>query len=129
MVLLVPSCAMPSGEVSMAEAPGQEAQVTFLAGDLVQVVAEIPDARRSAVATGETARDRIGCALSEAMLAEGTGFARHVRTTLGEEAGILRVDAVYTVSKVRPAGDFVIVAEEVAAACRAAEATGGANRV
>ena len=93
--------------------------VTYLDADLVIVAVEI-----EGVPEAEGLREVTDCALAEALLDGEARYARHVSTNITEGSGISRADAVYTVSTARPAGDFVIVAEERAAACRPVESTG-----
>jgi len=57
------------------------------------------------------------CAAAQYTLIRGYGFARHVRTTVEEEGGIWRGDAVYTISPGLPRGSRTIDAEVTAAAC------------
>lgn len=99
--------------------PMAEPVAKYLTDDLVQVTLDYtgdPDAFGVKSVTD--------CAVAEAVALQGPGFVRHVRTTLSEEAGISRADAVYTVSPTRPAGDFVIDAEAVASECRDKGTTG-----
>lgn len=86
---------------------------SFLTDDLLQVELEVSGG------VEEGALRRItDCAAAEAILLRGNAFARHVRTTLVEEAGNSRADAVYTVSPTLPAGAFAIDAQTTAEACR-----------
>ena len=74
-------------------APVGQPVTSYLTDDLVQVTLDYtgdPDA--------EAVKSLTDCAVAEAILLRGPGFARHVRTTVSEEAGISRADAVYTVS-------------------------------
>lgn len=99
--------------------PVAEPMASYLTDDLVQVTLDYtgnPDAL--------SVKSLTDCAAAEAVALRGAGFVRHVRTTLTEEAGISRADAVYTVSPTRPAGDFVIDAEAVASDCRDQGTTG-----
>jgi hypothetical protein len=57
------------------------------------------------------------CAAARYALIRGFGFARHVRTTISEEGGVRRADAVYTVSPALPAGLRTIDAEVTVADC------------
>ncbi len=88
------------------------ATVSFLAGDLAQVLVET-----DAGADAQVLRGYADCALAEAMTLNDTEFARHLRTLTSEEAGIARADAVYTMSTTRPEGDFVLDGARTRAAC------------
>lgn len=57
------------------------------------------------------------CAAAQSALIRGFGFARHVRTTATEEAGLWVADAVYTVSPALPRGVQTLDAEVVTADC------------
>jgi len=59
------------------------------------------------------------CAAAQYALIRGYGFARHVRTTVDERAGIWRADAVYTISPAIPRGLSTIDAEVTVADCGA----------
>lgn len=57
------------------------------------------------------------CAAAQYALIRGYGFARHVRTTVDEQGGIWRADAVYTISPALPRGLRTIDAEVTVADC------------
>jgi hypothetical protein len=57
------------------------------------------------------------CAAAQYTLIRGFGFARHVRTNLGETGGIWQADAVYTISSSLPRGLRTIDAEVTVADC------------
>jgi hypothetical protein len=81
-------------------------------GDLVNIRAD------SAVAGGaEAARGYADCLAAGYAVSRGYGFARHVSTTLSEQGGVWRADAVYTISPTLPAGLRTIDAETKVAAC------------
>ena len=69
------------------------------------------------------ARDKIDvsryaeCAAAQYTLIRGYGFARHLRTSVTEEGGVWRGDAIYTISPALPDGLKTIDAEVVAADC------------
>ena len=93
-------------------------ETRLLAEDLVEV--------RVAMAAARDAQDVVDyarCAAAQYALIRGYGFARHVRTNLsepgGEEGGIWRADAVYTVSPDLPRGLRTLDAEVVVDDCRA----------
>lgn len=104
--------------VAPTEPQGKPA-VAFLADDLMRIELNV-----SQPVDPVQIRQLTDCAAAEALAEKGIGFARHVRTTFAEEAGISRADAVYTISPTLPAGDFVIAASEVSAVCRADGTTG-----
>lgn len=101
--------------------PSQEAPFTpvysgvetrLLDGDLVQF--EV--AMRGARDVGDL-EDYAECAAAQYALIRGYGFARHIRTTVNEEGGLWRGDAVYTISAELPRGLKTIDAEVAALAC------------
>lgn len=108
----------------MAETLAGEPTVAFLSDDLAHVSWEFRGGSSGEPGDVVVARAAVECALSEAVMLRGGGFARHVRTTMSEEGGISRADAVYTVSPTLPAGAFVIDAEAVAGTCREQGKTG-----
>lgn len=57
------------------------------------------------------------CAAAQYALIRGYGFARHVRTTVDEQGGVWRADAVYTISPALPRGLRTIDAEVTVADC------------
>jgi hypothetical protein len=59
------------------------------------------------------------CAAAQYALIRGAGFARHVRTTVDQSAGIWRGDAVYTISASLPLGLRNIDAEVTVKDCAA----------
>lgn len=59
------------------------------------------------------------CAAADYALVQGNAFARHIRTTVDETAGIWTADAVYTVSPDLPRGSRIIDAETTVADCGA----------
>ena len=84
----------------------------LLDGDLVQFEVEMRGARSAA-----DVEDYAECAAAQYALIRGYGFARHLRTTVYEEGGLWRGDAVYTISAALPRGLKTIDAEVVALAC------------
>lgn len=90
----------------------QGVETRLLDGDLVNFRVRMGGAR--------DARDvskYAECAAAQYALIRGYGFARHVRTTVTEEAGIWRADAVYTISSALPEGLKTIDAEVTVADC------------
>jgi len=57
------------------------------------------------------------CAAAQYTLIRGFFFARHLRTTVDEDAGVLKADAVYTISPDLPRGSRTIDAEVLVADC------------
>lgn len=94
-------------------------ETRFLAENILQVVVEMQGAPSEAVV--RTATD---CAAAEAAKLQNLDFARHVRTAMREEGGVRRADAVYTVSKDVPRGNFVLDVAVQAEACRELEEAG-----
>ncbi|MCA0954818.1 hypothetical protein [Mameliella sediminis] len=87
-------------------------ETRLLDGDLVQFEVEMRGARDA----GDV-EDYAECAAAQYVLIRGYGFARHLRTTVYEEGGLWRGDAVYTISAALPRGLKTIDAEVVALAC------------
>lgn len=110
-------CAAVGAEPLAAEGPVTAA---FLDADLLRVTLGV-----RGQADPEWLRRQTDCAAAAALIGHASNFARHVRTTVTEEGGISRADAVYTVSPTLPAGPAVIDAESVAAHCREQGTTGG----
>lgn len=81
--------------------------------DLVNFFVEMTGAR-----TAQDVADYAKCAAAQYALIRGFGFARHVRTSVDNEGGIWRGDAVYTVSPALPRGLQTIDAEVAVADCR-----------
>jgi hypothetical protein len=87
-------------------------ETVLLDGDLVSIRAD------SAVAGGSrAARDFADCLIAGYALSRGYAFARHVSTTLSEQGGVWRANAVYTISPAIPAGQRTIDAGAKVAAC------------
>lgn len=87
-------------------------QTRLLEDDLVNFLVEMRGARDRADVAAYA-----DCAAAQYALIRGFGFARHVRTTAYEEAGIWQGDAVYTVSPTLPRGTRTIDAEVKVADC------------
>ena len=88
------------------------AETIRLADDLVNIRADAAGGEGA-----QTARDYADCLAAGYAVSRGFGFARHVSTTLSEEGGIWRADAVYTLSPAIPEGVRTIDAETKVAAC------------
>jgi len=87
-------------------------ETRLLEGDLVNFLVEMRGARGTADVDAYAE-----CAAAQYALIRGYGFARHLRTTVDEEGGVWRGDAVYTISAALPRGRKTIDAEVVALAC------------
>ncbi|MEL6609900.1 MAG: hypothetical protein AAFO58_08695 [Pseudomonadota bacterium] len=87
-------------------------QTRLLDGDLVNFLVDMRGARGP-----DDVSAFAECAAAQYTLIRGYGFARHVRTTVEEEGGIWRADAVYTVSPTLPRGLKTIDAEVKVGAC------------
>ena len=73
-------------------------ETRLLDGDLVNFRVAMRNA------THDDVTDYAECAAAQYALIRGYGFARHVRTSVSDEAGIWTGDAVYTISAALPAG-------------------------
>jgi hypothetical protein len=89
-------------------------ETRLLEDDLVNFLVAMEGAR-----DGQDVDEYVRCAAAQYALIRGFFFARHVRTSLAEEGGIWRADAVYTVSPDLPRGVRTIDAEVVVEDCRA----------
>ena len=87
-------------------------QTRLLDNDLVSFLVQMEGARDA-----RDIEDYAECAAAQYALIRGFGFARHLRTTVYEEGGLWRGDAVYTISPALPRGLKTIDAEVVASAC------------
>jgi len=101
----------PTQDVFAPEYLGVETRK--LDNELVSFLVRMKGAR-----TNEDVADYGKCAAAQYALIRGFGFARHVRTSVQEEAGIWAADAVYTVSADRPDGLQNIEAETAVADCQ-----------
>ena len=102
------------GPQGTADAPRYEGVETrLLDGDLVNFRVAM-----SGDASTESVTRYAECAAAQYALIRGYGFARHVRTNVGEGAGRWTADAVYTISAALPAGLKTIDAEVTVADCR-----------
>jgi hypothetical protein len=87
-------------------------ETRLLEGDLVNFKVTMRGARGSADVDAYAE-----CAAAQYALIRGYGFARHLRTSVNEEGGVWRGDAVYTISAALPRGLRTIDAEVTALAC------------
>ncbi len=111
--LFLAACTMqePSEEVRF-EPDYQGIETRLLEGDLVQFHVRMTGARRPA-----DVEDYARCAAAQYARIRGFGFARHLRTNVGEEGGVWQADAVYTISPSLPRGLRTIDAEVIVQAC------------
>ncbi len=89
-------------------------ETSLLDGDLVRFRVAMQDA-----GSQRDVEKYAECAAAQYALIRGYYFARHVRTTVDERAGISRADAVYTISPAIPRGTRTIDAEVTVADCGA----------
>lgn len=102
-----------AGVMRSATSPSYDGIVTrLLDDDLVNFKVAV-----SGAATPANASQYAECAAAQYTLIRGYFFARHLRTTVDEDAGVLRADAVYTISPNLPRGSRTIDAEVVVADC------------
>ena len=87
-------------------------QAQFIADDLVQIDAKMSGAREIS-----DVEDYARCAAAQYALAQGYGFARHLRTNVHEKGGVWSADAVYTISPTLPRGLQTVDAEVTVQAC------------
>jgi len=87
-------------------------ETQLLDGDLVGFLVQMSGVRQAS-----DVESYAECAAARYTLIRGYGFARHLRTTLREEAGIWSADAVYTISPALPRGLRTIDAEVTVANC------------
>ncbi|MCC1492312.1 hypothetical protein [Cognatishimia sp. F0-27] len=101
-----------TGGVATVEPVYAGIETRLLDGDLVNFLVVMPQVRSAA-----DVEDYAECAAAQYALIRGYGFARHLRTTVKEEGGLWRGDAVYTISAALPPGLRTIDAEVTALAC------------
>lgn len=116
--VLIPSLALMACEEKIVSAEQlipdyRGVETELLDGDLVRFHVEMTNALVPANVTSYA-----DCAAAGYTLVRGYGFARHVRTTVVEEDGVWKGDAVYTISPSLPDGLITLDAEVVAANCR-----------
>lgn len=87
---------------------------TLLADDLVSFTVSMSGAR----GPGDL-RDFTDCAAAQYAVIRGLGFARHVRTNLGEPGLVWGAEAAYTISRELPRGTQTLDAAATLEACRA----------
>ena len=111
--LLVAACSpqAPPQQTSGLQYLGVETKL--LEDDLVNFVVTM-----SSGATRQAVANYARCAAAQYTQIRGFGFARHVRTQVAEEAGILVGDAIYTISPTLPAGLRTVDADATVRACK-----------
>ncbi|MEZ5751040.1 MAG: hypothetical protein R3D60_03405 [Paracoccaceae bacterium] len=87
-------------------------RTNLLEGDLVNFIVTMEGARDSSDVIAYAQ-----CAAAQYALIRGYAFARHVRTSVQQQGGLWRADAVYTVSPDLPRGSRTIDAEITVADC------------
>ncbi|MEL7167396.1 MAG: hypothetical protein AAFY52_00245 [Pseudomonadota bacterium] len=113
VIALLPIAActsVPTAEQFIPDYRGVETQL--LQNDLVQFNVSMTNA-----ITAQDVVNYAECAAAGYTLIRGFGFARHVRTSVDQEAELWLADAVYNISPALPRGLRTIDAEVVAAAC------------
>ena len=117
---VIASLALAGCQIAPADPAGTKAvQPTYRGVETRLLDGDLVNFRVSMVGAG-SADDVIAyarCAAAQYTLIRGYGFARHVRTTTNERAGIWSADAVYTISPSLPRGIKVIDAKSVNADC------------
>lgn len=109
-VILMAACGGTPQAGQSADYLGVETRL--LDGDLVNFIVRMKGP------TGPEPVDTYAlCAAAQYTLIRGFGFARHVRTNVGEQGGIWTADAVYTISAALPRGLRTIDAEVTVADC------------
>lgn len=112
-IAAIAGCEPVAPLADVALAPGYRGiETRLLDGDLVNFRVAMVGAR-----TAEDVSKYAECAAAQYTLIRGYGFARHVRTNVGEEAGLWTADSVYTISPSLPQGLKTIDAEVTVADC------------
>jgi hypothetical protein len=106
------ACSPTSPDATSGAVVYRGVETRLLDDDLVNFLVTVEGAADGAV-IGRYAE----CAAAQYALIRGYGFARHVRTSLSEEGGVWRGDAVYTVSSALPDGLRTLDAEIVVQDC------------
>jgi hypothetical protein len=119
-VALAAGCAEEEPAATQAPAPARPAE-EYLGVETRLLDPELVNLRVTLAgdATAEELRAYADCAAAQYALIRGYGFARHVRTNLGEEGGNSTADAVYTISPSLPPGFATLDAEAVVEDCAA----------
>ena len=88
-------------------------QAVALAPDIVQIEAEMTNA-----ITAEDVKDYTDCAVAEYAVANGFGFARHLRANVSAQGSVWTGKVAYLLSAATPEGLAVIDAAQTADGCR-----------
>lgn len=110
MAALTLAACQTTAPVTQEPARYHGVQTRLLDNDLVQFHVTLSGTKSS-----EQVARYAECAAAQYTLIRG--FARHVRTRIGQQADRLSADAVYTISRSLPQGTKTIDAEVVADAC------------
>ena len=113
LALLAAGCTEPQLESAPVARQYLGVETRKMDGELVNFLVAMRGAR-----DGEDVVDYARCAAAQYSLIRGYAFARHLRTTVYQRAGIWRADAVYTISPALPEGLRTIDAEVTVADCR-----------
>ncbi len=114
LAALLAACATTVEEPATQGAPVYSGgYASLMAGDILRVSVAMGGA-----ATPEQLRSYADCAAVDAALFQGFAFARHVTTTLTEEAGLRQANAFYSLSKTLPRGVAPLDAATQAETCR-----------
>jgi hypothetical protein len=117
LLACTPAERAPAADSTVPFAPEyQGVETRLLDSDLVNFRVAMRGARDR-----RDVEDYAECAAALYTLVRGFGFARHLRTTVTEEAGLWKADAVYTISAALPRGLKTLDAEVVVRDCTANE--------
>lgn len=111
--LLLIACQPVPGDIVAPHGTYLGSETRLLDGDLVNFQVKMSGAPGQA-----TMAAYAECVASQYALVRGFGFARHLRTTIAEQAGIWTADTVYTISADLPDGFKTKDAEVVVADCK-----------
>ena len=112
--LLVIACSPQAPPLETSDPRYLGVETKLLEDDLVNFVVTM-----SGGATRQAVANYARCAAAQYTQIRGFGFARHVRTQVAEEAGVLVGDAIYTISPTLPAGLRTIDAQDTLRSCKA----------
>ncbi|MGX9353781.1 hypothetical protein ACS3SW_01065 [Roseobacteraceae bacterium S113] len=107
------ACEVPQSAAPVAEPVYLGIETRLLEGELVNFHVEM-----RGIAAPVPLEDYARCAAAQYTLIRGYGFARHVRTNVGEREGLWAADAVYVISDALPPGLRTIDAEVTVASCK-----------
>ncbi|MEM9975446.1 MAG: hypothetical protein AAF771_14805 [Pseudomonadota bacterium] len=114
LVVLLAACAITVEDPATQAAPVYSGgYASLMAGDILRVSVAMGGA-----ATPDQLRTYADCAAVDEALFRGFAFARHVSTTLTEEAGLRQANAFYSLSTTLPRGIAPLDAATQAETCR-----------